>query len=99
MQQAATHCDAGIGIWAWAGTEAANAEPDVVMACAGDVPPLETLAAVDLLRKSLPDLKIRVINADDLMPLQRKDKHPHGPGERDFDGIFPRDRPVILAYH
>jgi xylulose-5-phosphate/fructose-6-phosphate phosphoketolase len=99
MREAATHCDAGIGIWAWAGTEAANSEPDVVMACAGDVPTLETLAAVDLLRKSLPQLKIRVVNVVDLMTLQPKDQHPHGLSDRDFDGMFTRDKPVIFAYH
>ncbi|MBV9978710.1 phosphoketolase family protein [Bradyrhizobium sp.] len=99
MQEAAIHCDAGIGIWTWAGTEAGNAEPDVVMACAGDVPTLETLAAVDLLRKALPGLKIRVINVVDLMTLQPNDQHPHGLSDRDFDSLFTRDRPVIFAYH
>jgi xylulose-5-phosphate/fructose-6-phosphate phosphoketolase len=99
MQQAATHCDAGIGIWRWAGSETEGSEPDVVMACAGDVPTLETLAAVDLLRNSLPNLKIRVVNVVDLMTLQPKEQHPHGLSERDFDGIFTRDRPVIFAYH
>jgi xylulose-5-phosphate/fructose-6-phosphate phosphoketolase len=99
MQDAATHCDAGIGIWSWAGNEDANSEPDVVMACAGDVPTLETLAAVDLLRKALPDLKIRVINVVDLMTLQPKEEHPHGISDRDFDSLFTRDRPVIFAYH
>ena len=69
------------------------------MACAGDVPTLETLAAVDLLRKALPDLKIRVVNVVDLMTLQPKDQHPHGISDRDFDGIFTRDKPVIFAYH
>jgi len=99
MQQAAIHCDAGIGIWTWAGTESGNTEPDVVMACAGDVPTLETLAAVDLLRKALPELKIRVINVVDLMTLQPNDQHPHGLSDRDFDSLFTRDRPVIFAYH
>jgi xylulose-5-phosphate/fructose-6-phosphate phosphoketolase len=99
MREAATHCDAGIGIWRWAGTEIDGAEPDVVMACAGDVPTLETLAAVDLLRQSLPDLKIRVVNVVDLMTLQPKDQHPHGLSDRDFDGLFTCDRPVIFAYH
>jgi xylulose-5-phosphate/fructose-6-phosphate phosphoketolase len=98
-QEAATHCDAGIGIWKWAGTETGTSEPDVVMACAGDVPTLETLAAVDLLRKALPELKIRVINVVDLMTLQPKDQHPHGLSGRDFDSLFTRDRPVIFAYH
>ncbi|XSC45347.1 phosphoketolase family protein [Bradyrhizobium sp. RDT10] len=99
MQQAATHCDAGIGIWRWAGSETEGSEPDVVMACAGDVPTLETLAAVDLLRRSLPELKIRVVNVVDLMTLQPTEQHPHGLSDRDFDGIFTRDRPVIFAYH
>jgi xylulose-5-phosphate/fructose-6-phosphate phosphoketolase len=99
MQAAATHCAAGIGIWSWAGNEAKGSEPDVVMACAGDVPTLETLAAVDLLRKSLPDLKIRVVNVVDLMTLQPREAHPHGLTHRDFDSLFTRDKPVIFAYH
>jgi len=99
MKAAATHCDAGIGIWTWAGNEAHGAEPDVVMACAGDVPTLETLAAVDLLRKALPDLKVRVVNVVDLMTLQPRDQHPHGISDSDFDSMFTRDRPVIFAYH
>ncbi|MBR0693513.1 phosphoketolase [Bradyrhizobium lablabi] len=99
MREAITHCEAGIGIWKWAGTEAPHAEPDVVMACAGDVPTLETLAAVDLLRKALPNLKIRVVNVVDLMTLQPNEQHPHGLSDRDFDGLFTRDKPVIFAYH
>ena len=99
IETAATHCDAGIGIWRWAGTEIGTAEPDVVMACCGDVPTLETLAAVDLLRQALPDLKIRVINVVDLMTLQPKGEHPHGLSDRDFDAMFTTDRPVIFAYH
>jgi xylulose-5-phosphate/fructose-6-phosphate phosphoketolase len=99
MKDAATHCTAGIGIWSWAGNEPADSEPDVVMACAGDVPTLETLAAVDLLRQSLPDLKIRVVNVVDLMTLQPKEQHPHGLSDRDFDSIFTTDKPVIFAYH
>jgi xylulose-5-phosphate/fructose-6-phosphate phosphoketolase len=99
MQDAATHCDAGIGIWNWAGTEDATGEPDVVMACAGDVPTLETLAAVDLLRTALPELNIRVVNVVDLMTLQPKDQHPHGLSDRDFDSLFTSDKPVIFAYH
>ena len=99
MEAAATHCDAGIGIWTWAGTEEAGSEPDVVMACAGDVPTLETLAAVDLLHKALPELKIRVVNVVDLMTLQPKEQHPHGISDRDFDSLFTRDKPVIFAYH
>ncbi|WP_050629109.1 phosphoketolase family protein [Bradyrhizobium viridifuturi] len=99
MREAITHCEAGIGIWKWAGTEAPNREPDVVMACAGDVPTLETLAAVDLMRKALPDLRIRVVNVVDLMTLQPQEQHPHGLSDRDFDGLFTRDKPVIFAYH
>ncbi|TYL86593.1 phosphoketolase family protein [Bradyrhizobium cytisi] len=99
MQDAANHCDAGIGIWTWAGNEDAVGEPDVVMACAGDVPTLETLAAVDLLRKALPDIKIRVVNVVDLMTLQPKEQHPHGLSDRDFDSLFTHDKPVIFAYH
>jgi xylulose-5-phosphate/fructose-6-phosphate phosphoketolase len=99
MKEAATHCDAGIGIWKWAGSEADGSEPDVVMACAGDIPTLETLAAVDLLRRALPDLKIRVVNVVDLMTLQPKAQHPHGLDDRDFDGLFTRDKPVVFAYH
>lgn len=99
MQAAATHCDAGIGIWSWAGTEDTTGEPDVVMACAGDVPTLETLAAVDLLRRALPELKIRVVNVVDLMTLQPREQHPHGLSDRDFDSLFTRDKPVIFAYH
>jgi xylulose-5-phosphate/fructose-6-phosphate phosphoketolase len=99
IREAITHCEAGIGIWKWAGTEAPNAEPDLVMACAGDIPTLETLAAVDLLRKALPDLKIRVVNVVDLMTLQPKEQHPHGLSDRDFDSLFTRDKPVVFAYH
>jgi xylulose-5-phosphate/fructose-6-phosphate phosphoketolase len=99
MQDAALHCDAGIGIWTWAGTESDEGEPDVVMACAGDVPTLETLAAVDLLRRALPDLKIRVVNVVDLMTLQPREQHPHGLSDRDFDSLFTGDKPVIFAYH
>jgi xylulose-5-phosphate/fructose-6-phosphate phosphoketolase len=99
MAQAETHCSAGIGIWAWAGNESVGEEPDVVMACAGDVPTLETLAAVDLLRKALPELKVRVVNVVDLMTLQPRDQHPHGLSARDFDSLFTSDKPVIFAYH
>jgi xylulose-5-phosphate/fructose-6-phosphate phosphoketolase len=99
MKEAESHCVAGVGIWSWAGNEAEGVEPDVVMACAGDVPTLETLAAVDLLRKALPDLKIRVVNVVDPMTLQPRSQHPHGLSDRDFDSIFTRDKPVIFAYH
>jgi xylulose-5-phosphate/fructose-6-phosphate phosphoketolase len=99
IDQAAVHCAAGIGIWSWAGTEKPGQEPDVVMACAGDVPTLETLAAADLLRQLFPKLSIRVVNVVDLMTLQGRDQHPHGLEDRDFDGIFTRDKPVIFAFH
>jgi len=92
------HAAAGIGIWDWASNDQGG-EPDVVMACAGDVPTLETLAAVDILRQNLPDLKIRVVNVVDLMTLQPESEHPHGLTDRDFDSIFTRDKPVIFAYH
>jgi xylulose-5-phosphate/fructose-6-phosphate phosphoketolase len=98
MDQAVAHCSAGIGIWEWASTDRGS-EPDVVMACAGDVPTLETVAAVDLLRKHVPDLKIRVINVVDLMTLQSRDAHPHGLTDREFDVLFTTDKPVIFAFH
>ena len=99
MDQAVRHCDVGIGIWDWASNDPDGSEPDVVMACAGDVPTLETVAAVSLLRKHLSDLKIRVVNVVDLMTLQPKDEHPHGISDAEFDGLFTHDRPVIFAYH
>ena len=99
MPEAITHCEAGVGIWKWAGTESHGAEPDVVMACAGDIPTLETLAAADLLRHHLPRLAVRVVNIVDLMTLQSPDAHPHGLSDIDFDTLFTRDRPVIFAYH
>lgn len=98
-EDARRHCEAGIGVWHWAGTEDGRSEPDLVMACAGDVPTLETLAAVDLLRRHLPDLRIRVVNVVDLMALQSDRQHPHGLCDETFDGLFTRDRPVIFAYH
>ncbi|PZR87678.1 MAG: phosphoketolase [Stutzerimonas stutzeri] len=98
MDQAVTHCTAGIGIWDWASNDQ-DAEPEVVMACAGDVPTLETIAAVGLLREGLPDLKIRVVNVVDLMTLRPKEEHPHGLSGREFDGLFTTDKPVIFAYH
>ena len=98
MDEAVRHCTAGIGAWAWASSDAGG-EPDVVMACAGDVPTLETLAAVQLLREHLPDLKVRVVNVVDLMKLQPESEHPHGLSDRDFDALFTRDRPIIFAYH
>jgi xylulose-5-phosphate/fructose-6-phosphate phosphoketolase len=99
IEDAAGHCKTGIGIWEWAGTENGGTEPDVVMACAGDVPTLETLAAVDLLRKMVPDLAIRVVNVMDLMALQPKERHPHGLANAEFDRLFTTTCPVIFAYH
>src|SRR6185369_6778866 len=98
MGAAIKHCTAGVGIWDWASTDQ-GAEPDVVMACAGDVPTLETLAAVDFLRQHLPELKIRVVNVVDLMTLQPQSEHPHGLADKDFDFIFTKDKPIIFAYH
>ncbi len=98
MDEAVKHCAGGIGIWSWASNDQ-NAEPDVVMACAGDVPTLETLAAVSLLRRHLPDLKIRVLNVVDLMTLQSREEHPHGLTDHDFDALFTTDKPVIFAHH
>jgi xylulose-5-phosphate/fructose-6-phosphate phosphoketolase len=98
MEAAIKHCTAGIGIWEWASNDRGS-EPDVVMACAGDIPTLEVLAAVDLLRHEFPDLKIRVVNVVDLMRLQPREEHPHGLSERDFDSLFTSDRPVVFAYH
>ncbi|SCX59387.1 phosphoketolase [Nitrosospira sp. Nsp1] len=98
MDAAITHSTAGIGIWAWASNDQ-DGEPDVVLACAGDVPTLETLAAVDLLRHHVPELRIRVINVVDLMTLQPKEEHPHGLSGRDFDTLFTTCKPIIFAYH
>jgi xylulose-5-phosphate/fructose-6-phosphate phosphoketolase len=97
MDEAIAHCTRGIGIWPWAGTT--DGDPDVVLACAGDIPTLETLAAVDLLRIHLPDLKIRVINVVDLMRLEPESEHPHGLSDRDYDALFTTDTPVIFAFH
>jgi xylulose-5-phosphate/fructose-6-phosphate phosphoketolase len=98
MESAIEHCTNGIGIWQWASTDQ-GAEPDVVMACAGDVPTLETLAAVDLLRQHFSDIKIRVVNVVDLMTIEPSTEHPHGLSDREFDSIFTTDKPVIFAYH
>ena len=98
MDDAVLHCGRGIGIWEWAGTSG-DAEPDVVMACAGDAPTLETLAAVDILRRELPDLRVRVVNVVDLMRLQDEKEHPHGLSDSAFDALFTTSRPVIFAYH
>jgi xylulose-5-phosphate/fructose-6-phosphate phosphoketolase len=98
MESAVKHCTAGLGIWEWASNDAGG-EPDVVMACAGDVPTLETLAAVEILRRHFPKLKIRVINVVDLMALQPQTEHPHGLNDKDFDVLFTRDKPIVFAYH
>jgi xylulose-5-phosphate/fructose-6-phosphate phosphoketolase len=98
MEAAVEHCTNGIGIWSWASNDQ-GVEPDVVMACAGDVPTLETLAAVDLLRQNFPDIRIRVVNVVDLMTLQPPSEHPHGISDREFDSMFTEDKPVIFAYH
>jgi len=98
MDMAVEHCTKGIGIWKWASNDA-NEEPDVIMACAGDVPSLEILAAVSILRKKIPALKIRVINVVDLMKLQSKSEHPHGLDDMSFDLLFTKNKPVIFAYH
>ena len=98
MDAAVNHCSEGIGIWQWASNDQ-HAEPDLVMACAGDVPTLETLAAVSILREQLPDLKVRVVNVVDLMKLQPTSEHPHGLTDSDFDSLFTRDKPVIFAFH
>jgi xylulose-5-phosphate/fructose-6-phosphate phosphoketolase len=98
MKSAIEHCTAGLGIWEWASTDKGS-EPDVVMACAGDIPTLEMLAAVDLLRQNFADIKIRVVNVVDLMTLQTSVEHPHGLADREFDSIFTEDKPVIFAFH
>ncbi len=98
MDAAVTHCAEGIGIWQWASNDQ-DAEPDVVMACCGDVPTLETLAAVSILRARLPDLRIRVVNVVDLMRLQPQSEHPHGLSDTDFDQLFTTDKPIIFAFH
>ncbi|MEV8439626.1 phosphoketolase family protein [Actinosynnema sp. NPDC051121] len=97
MPDAIAHCTRGLGIWDWAGTT--EGEPDVVLACAGDIPTLETLAAAKLLREHLPDLKVRVVNVVDLMRLQPDTEHPHGLSDRDFDALFTTDKPVVFAFH
>lgn len=98
LKDAIHHCDAGIGIWAWASNDV-DGEPDVTMACAGDVPTLETLAAVSLLREHFPELKVRVVNVVDLMRLQPQEEHPHGLSAREFDALFTTDKPIIFNYH
>lgn len=98
MDAAVKHCTAGLGIWKWASNDE-GFEPDVVMACAGDVPTLETIAAVQILREHLPELKVRVINVVDLMTLQPESEHPHGLNDKDFDILFTKDKPIIFAFH
>ena len=97
MDEAVAHCTRGAGIWEWAGTT--TGEPDVVLACAGDIPTLETLAAADILRRRLPDLGVRVVNVVDIMRLQPESEHPHGMTDREFDSLFTTDKPIIFAYH
>jgi xylulose-5-phosphate/fructose-6-phosphate phosphoketolase len=98
MESAVRHCTAGVGIWEWASNDRGG-EPDVVMACAGDVPTIETVAAVSMLREHFPELRVRLVNVVDLMTLQPTSEHPHGLPDRDFDTIFTRNKPVIFAYH
>jgi xylulose-5-phosphate/fructose-6-phosphate phosphoketolase len=98
MDEAVKHCTLGVGIWGWASNDRGS-EPDVVMACCGDVPTLETLAAVKLLRENLPEIKVRVVNVVNLMKLQPTSEHPHGLPDRDFDAIFTKDKPIIFAFH
>ena len=98
MDDAVAHCERGIGVWTWAGNEEGG-EPDVVLACCGDIPTVETLAAADLLRRHLPDVRVRVVNVVDLMRLQPAPEHPHGLPDDEFDAIFTKDRPIIFAYH
>ncbi|MGA1790820.1 MAG: phosphoketolase [bacterium] len=98
MEEAVKHCTSGIGIWEWASNDRGG-EPDVVMACCGDVPTIETLAAVDILRQHVPDLKVRVINVVNLMTLQPREEHPHGLSDYEFDTLFTTDKPIIFAYH
>jgi xylulose-5-phosphate/fructose-6-phosphate phosphoketolase len=99
IEAAIAHCSAGIGLWSWAGTDDVGLEPDVVIACAGDVPTVEALAATDLLREALPSLRIRFVNVVDLMALQSPDQHPHGLSDEDFDALFTRSKPVVFAFH
>ncbi|HEX2142836.1 MAG TPA: phosphoketolase, partial [Candidatus Limnocylindria bacterium] len=98
MDEAVLHCTRGIGVWDWASNDTGG-EPDVVMACAGDIPTLETLAAVDILRRRLPELKVRVVNVVDLMVLQDEREHPHGLPDTEFDSLFTRNKPIVFAYH
>jgi xylulose-5-phosphate/fructose-6-phosphate phosphoketolase len=97
MEDAILHCTRGIGIWEWASND--EGDPDVVVACCGDIPTLEALAAVDVLRREVPELKVRVVNVVDLMRLQPDSEHPHGLSDAEFDTLFTVDRPVVFAYH
>ena len=97
IDEAILHCTRGLGIWDWASND--DGRPDVVMACCGDIPTLETLAAVDILRRELPELRVRVINVVDLMRLEPESKHPHGLADNEFDTLFTSDRPVVFAFH
>ena len=99
MDEAIVHCTRGIGIWEWAGTEVDGEGVDVVLGCAGDIPTIETLAAAKILREEIPELRVRVVNVVDLMRLQHEREHPHGLSEKDFDGLFGKDIPVVFAYH
>ncbi len=98
MEEAVLHCTRGLGIWEWASSDGGG-EPDVVLACCGDIPTLETLAAAAMLREHVPDLKVRVINVVDLMRLESATEHPHGLPDAEFDGLFTPDKPVMFAYH
>jgi xylulose-5-phosphate/fructose-6-phosphate phosphoketolase len=98
MEDAIKHCNAGVSIWEWASNDKGS-EPDVVMACAGDIPTLETLAAVEILREKTPDLKVRVVNVVNLMKLQPPSEHPHGLPDKEFDTIFTTDKPIIFNFH
>ncbi len=99
MDAAVLHCTRGAGIWEWASSDGDGVQPDIVLGCAGDVPTLEVLAATDILRRELPDLRVRVVNVVDLMRLQPVVEHPHGMSDAEFNALFPPDRPVIFAYH
>jgi xylulose-5-phosphate/fructose-6-phosphate phosphoketolase len=98
MEQAVKHCTQGIGIWDWASNDQGE-EPDIVLACCGDTPTLEALAAVDIMHKEMPDVKVRFVNVVDLMRLEPKDRHPHGLSDVDYDTIFTKDKPIIFAFH
>jgi xylulose-5-phosphate/fructose-6-phosphate phosphoketolase len=99
MDAAVVHCTEGVGIWQWASSDQGAEEPDVVMACAGDTPTLEVMAAVSILREHLPELKIRVVNVVDLMKLQSSSEHPHGLSDVDYDSLFTQNKHIIFAYH